>query len=238
MTSTPDRVIRVYGSHNLRDLGGLTTTDGRTVRRGRVFRSDYPAFADDAEGAQVRALGLKTVVDLRRGSEAAAECVTWDDHGVTYHRCPLVAEGTDSWHARYQAYLSHRPETVVAALRHLMDPLQQPALFHCAAGKDRTGVIAALLLNVLGVDDDEVVADYVLTQHALEPILERLMRIESYAVMLAGSSLAEQSPRAEHMQGLLDWLATRGGAETWMLEHGVPAAEVARFRSGLLAEDT
>ena len=229
-----DRAVPVLGSHNVRDLGGLRTADGAVVRRGRVFRSDYPAFADLDASGPVAALGLVTVVDLRRGSEAAVECVRWTDHGVTHLRSPLVARTQDSWHARYQAYLTDRPETVVAAVRAVMDPARQPALFHCAAGKDRTGVVAALLLQVLGVPDETVVADYVLTADALEPIMTRLQAIELYAQMLGPSPLEAQQPRAEHMTGFLGWLAERGGAAGWLLDHGVPAEELDRFREAMI----
>jgi protein tyrosine/serine phosphatase len=228
-----DRVIPVLGSHNLRDLGGLRTADGALVRSGRVFRSDYPAFADLDGGRPVAALGLATVVDLRRGREAAEECVRWADHGVTHLRCPLVAGAEDSWHARYQAYLTHRPETVVAAVRAVLDPARQPVLFHCAAGKDRTGVLAALLLQVLGVPDEAVIADYVLTADVLEPIMSRLQAIELYAQMLGTSPLEAQRPRAEHMTAFLGWLADQGGVVRWLVEHGVSPAEIDGFREAM-----
>ena len=81
----------------------------------------------------------------------------------------MVAVGESSWYARYQSYLAHRPETVVAAVRHVLDPASHPVLFHCAAGKDRTGVVAALVLAVLGVHDEQIVADYVLSDAAVDP---------------------------------------------------------------------
>jgi protein-tyrosine phosphatase len=229
-----DRAITVLGSHNLRDLGGLRTADGVLVRRGRVFRSDYPAFADLDRSGPVAALRLATVVDLRRGREAAVECVRWADHGVTHLRCPLVAGAEDSWHARYQAYLTHRPETVVAAVRAVMDPARQPVLFHCAAGKDRTGVVAALLLQMLGVPDEAIVADYVLTEAALGPIMSRLQGVELYADMLGSSPVHEQQPRAEHMTAFLGWLAEQGGAVRWSVDHGVPLEQIDRFREAMI----
>ena len=229
-----DRVHRLEGSHNVRDLGGLVARDGRLVRRGRIFRSDYPAFADVDDGAAVRALGLRTVVDLRRGTEAGFECVSWDDHGVHYHRCPLTAGGESSWHARYQAYLTHRPETVVEAVRRVTTPDDHPLLFHCAAGKDRTGVVAALVLSVLGVDAEQIVADYVLTEAALAPILARLAVSGPYVEMLRGASLDDQRPRAEHMQGFLDWLALQGGAVAWLDAHGLRQDHLESFAERML----
>lgn len=229
-----DRVHRLEGSHNVRDLGGLFAAEGRVVRRGRIFRSDYPAFADVDGGAAVRSLSLRSVVDLRRGSEVSSECVSWDDHGIHYSRCPLAAGGETSWHARYHSYLTHRPETVVEAVRHVTSLDAHPVLFHCAAGKDRTGVVAALVLSVLGVDADQIVADYVLTEAALEPILARLTVTSPYAEMLAGSTYDDQVPRVSHMRGFLAWLADQGGATAWLVANGLSPDHLATFEEGML----
>lgn len=228
------RVRVLPGSHNVRDLGGLATAAGDLVRRGLVYRSDYPAFADDGTGEAVRELGLKVVVDLRRGSEAAAECVTWSDHGVVYHRCPIVAGEESSWYARYAAYLRHRPESVVAAVRYILDPASHPVLFHCAAGKDRTGVVAALVLSVLGVDDETIVADYVLSDHAVEPVLARLRGSELYREMLGEATVESQRPLPDAMRAFLAALADEGGAERWLMRGGVTRAEIDASRRAIL----
>ncbi|WP_057295007.1 MULTISPECIES: tyrosine-protein phosphatase [unclassified Nocardioides] len=232
-----DRIRSVEGSHNVRDLGGLVAADGRKVRRGRIFRSDYPGFADVAGGEGVRALGLRSVVDLRRRAEADLELVSWADHGVEHHRIPLSAGGASSWHAKYHAYLTHRPETVVLAVRRVMDVGAHPVLFHCAAGKDRTGAVAALVLSVLGVDAEQVVADYVLTEAGLEPVMQRLGGIDFYAEMLGQDGLEGQRPRAENMRGFLAWLDAEGGAVAWLLAHGINAEEIEEFRTAMLETD-
>ncbi len=234
MSDRDDRVRRLEGAHNVRDLGGLVTADGREVRRGRIFRSDYPGFADVSEGAAVRDLGLRTVVDLRRGAEASLECVSWEDHGVRYVRCPVSAGGESSWRARYASYLTHLPETVVEAVRQVTTVETHPVLFHCAAGKDRTGVVAALVLAVLGVDREVVVADYTLTGAALEPIMQRLMGLPHYAEMLADSSYEDQVPHARNMETLLDWVDEQGGAERWLVDHGLDVEHLTRFRQAML----
>lgn len=224
----PDpRKLLVDGAHNLRDLGGVETQSGRRLQRGRIFRSDYPIFALE-RGAH--GLGLRTVVDLRRRAEAAVECVRWEAHGVTYERWPLTAGQESSWWAGYPSYLAHRPETVVGAVRAVMRPSSHPVLFHCAAGKDRTGVVAALLLAVLGVGDDAIVADHLLSDASVEPVLARLVAMEPYATMLAGSSVEEQRPRAEDTRALLDWLDDRGGVESWLVQAGVMPGEIADFK--------
>lgn len=229
-----DRVLEIEGSHNVRDLGGFVTTDGKTVRRGRLFRSDYPAFAD-ADPSGTQRLALRAVVDLRRDAEADFECVDWERRGVTCHRVSLSAGAVDSWHARYPAYLKNRPEAVVEAVRVVIDPANHPVLFHCAAGKDRTGVVAALVLALLGVGRAEIVADYLLTERTLERVLARLAGAEPYAAVLGPSAYVEQRPRAEYLEALLDHVDRAGGAESWLLAHGLTADEVARARASLLA---
>jgi protein-tyrosine phosphatase len=228
------RVRQLPGSHNVRDLGGLPTADGRRVREGVVLRSDYPAFAEDAE--LVRGLGLRTVVDLRRGAEAAAECVSWSDHGVTYHRCPVTAFEQSSWEARYAAYLQDRPETVVEAVRQVLAPANHPVLFHCAAGKDRTGLVAALVLSVLGVPEEEVVADYALSADTVHLVIERLNGIDVYRELFGSVDLDANYPHARHMEGLLAWVTAYGGAERWLLDHGLTPAELDAAREALLVD--
>lgn len=229
------RVLDVGGAHNLRDLGGLLTSDGGRIRTGRVFRSDYPFFAEaDAEGA--RRLGLRTVVDLRRGSEAALEQPDWEAHGIACEQWPLSAGRESSWEARYPSYLVHRPETVVGAVRAVMRPDNHAVLFHCAAGKDRTGVVAALLLSVLGVPPADIMADYVLSAPSVEPVLARLLERDLYVRMLTGSSVQDQIPREEHLETLLGWLTARGGAVAWLVDQGVASEELTGFRAAMVEE--
>ena len=227
------RVREVAGSHNLRDLGGLVNVRGQRLRTGRVFRSDYPGFVE-ADAQTAAFLRLAAVVDLRRAAEVEIECVDWEDRGISYHRWPLTAGHEDSWHARYTSYLTRRPETVVGAVRAVMRPDNHAVLFHCAAGKDRTGVVAALLLALLGVAEDEIVEDYLLSASSVDAIVTRLLAHQTYAEMLVDSSVDAQLPREENIRPLLRWLVDQGGAEAWLTGNGVPTAEIAAFRAALL----
>jgi protein-tyrosine phosphatase len=218
------------GSFNVRDLGGLPTVDGARLRPGLMFRSDYPAFADQDEGRAVKELGIRTVVDLRGGAEAAHELVVWEALGVSYQRSPIIADIASSWHASYPSYLTRRPETVLDAVRRVLDPESQPVLFHCAAGKDRTGVVAALVLSVLGVADDDIVADYVLSEPSVRHVLARLADAAPYRERLMATTVAEQLPRAEVMREFLASVDELGGAEQWLLDHGFAPAEVSAAR--------
>ncbi len=187
------RVIALEGCSNLRDLGGYRTADGRRVRMGQVYRSGSLANLTDADMARFGALGIRTVCDLRgvRESERAPSRLPGAD---TPEVVPLPIEprvgaslrdllrreeatGEDTYallQAAYSAYAGeHLPR--YRALFALLLEGRLPLLFHCSAGKDRTGFGAALLLTALGVPRETVLADYLATnriwrrEHALPP---------------------------------------------------------------------
>ena len=232
--TAPTRIRTYEGAFNLRDLGGLRTRDGRSIRCGRIFRSEYPGYVDGGAPDALRELGIQVVVDLRRRSEAHRECVDWLSRGVRYSRWPLSAGNESSWRARYSDYLEHRPAPVVGALREIMQSSARGVLFHCAAGKDRTGIVAAILLRIVGVSDDDIVADYLLSGDSVEEVLTRLRAIDLYAETLRDVGAADQMPRADLIGSMLAWLDRRGGAEEWLLGQGIEAQELAAFRSTML----
>jgi protein-tyrosine phosphatase len=171
------RRIPLEGSFNFRDLGGYATDDGRVVRWRQLFRADGPHALTDDDGKALAELGITTVIDLRTTEEL--ERGRWTTHlgPVTEHHLPLIDvlpreenahEWSDaSWVARhYIGHLTNATATIANALRILADATE-PVMFHCSAGKDRTGVLAAVLLGTLGVTDDDIVADYALSGEAM-----------------------------------------------------------------------
>jgi protein-tyrosine phosphatase len=165
---------------NLRDMGGYATADGRTTAWGRLLRGDglHRLSADDCE-----ALGIATVLDLRTADEIS-ERGRLDVDGVAWHHLPVLQTTWDpAWFTeamsaerfladRYLVMLAEGAEALGAALRVLADADRLPAAFHCAVGKDRTGVLAALVLSLLGVDDDTIAADYGLSRLGMDRLLE------------------------------------------------------------------
>ncbi len=158
---------------NFRDLGGLPTIDGATVRSGVVHRADGLHRLVDSDVELLAPLGLRTVIDLRTDREViewghapvevtGAEVIhrsilrtTWDAEALT------GAEQAERFLAdRYLDMLDEGGEAIADVLDVIADPARHGVVFHCAAGKDRTGVIAALILSLLGVDDDVIAADY------------------------------------------------------------------------------
>ncbi|MFC3124213.1 tyrosine-protein phosphatase [Pseudoroseomonas globiformis] len=173
--------ISLDGCSNLRDLGGYLAADGRRVRRGQVFRASSLAALTAADHGVLAELGLRTVVDLRGDAERerSPSCLPGPPlQVVTLPVEPTVggslrnllergdATGEDVLsllRRAYQAYATEKLPRFRALLELIAEADRRPLLFHCTAGKDRTGFAAALLLTALGVPRDTILADYLAT---------------------------------------------------------------------------
>ena len=177
MPTGPERRIPFHGPVNFRDLGGYAGRAGRTVKWGLVFRADA-LILDDRDLDPFARLGIRTVYDLRSSVERETNPNRLpDDAAPTTLVLPLVSEdpaanpldgidSTDGEGFLEQLYL-HIFERSATNFGRLLTGLAQtdglPAVFHCAAGKDRTGLVSAALLSILGVDLDDILDDYELT---------------------------------------------------------------------------
>ncbi|QGN50312.1 tyrosine-protein phosphatase [Micromonospora sp. WMMD558] len=176
-------VTRFSTLFNFRDIGGAVGHDGRAVRRGRLFRSDSPHRLDDADREALAALGVRTVLDLRRPYEVERDGRIPDLDGLTWrHIHPEHAEWSDNPYrpgADLARYLADRyadlAQTGTAGLGEavglIADDVNAPVLVHCVAGKDRTGIVCGLTLAVLGVADADIAADYALSTEAGEKFM-------------------------------------------------------------------
>ncbi|MEW1689138.1 tyrosine-protein phosphatase [Streptomyces sp. NPDC091265] len=168
--------------HNFRDLGGYRTRDGRTLRRGRLYRSDSLAKLQGADLERFRALGIRTVIDLRYPWEIEAKGRVPAADGLVYvnlsveHRPYDQAEidpALDPWRFLADRYAEVALDGAVE-LRQALETIaseDSPQVFHCASGKDRTGLLAALVLALLGVEEDVIAEDFALTELATERLL-------------------------------------------------------------------
>jgi protein-tyrosine phosphatase len=233
------------GTVNFRDLGGHATPDG-PIRYGRVYRSDSLAHVvpSDVEHL-VEERGVRTVVDLRGATEVDAyPNHPMRDAGATIHHIPLIdpakRESTPGleWETMslvdlYRFILGSAGPQFVEVLQIIAEPANHPLVFHCAAGKDRAGLIAATVLGLLRVDDEEIVADYAQTSAALEALKARAQqRAESTGRPPADRFMTAD---AETMRETLTWLqAEHGGFERYMLDHGLATGEVELLRTSLI----
>jgi protein-tyrosine phosphatase len=179
----PSRHIALEGAVNFRDLGGYPTADGRRVRWRTLFRADGMSNLTRADHTVIRQLEVATVVDLRTTVELQGGRFPVDEIPVGFHHVPLLDavpepeafERAPGFLAtQYQEIAQEAAPRIGDVLRILAERRAHPVIVHCAAGKDRTGVLVAVLLGVLGVDDETIVADYALSERAMAALRQRL----------------------------------------------------------------
>jgi protein tyrosine/serine phosphatase len=241
------RHISFEACFNFRDIGGYETIDGRRVRWGAVFRADglHRLTSTDVDAAM--GLGLRTVIDLRSTAELDRNGRFARADDVTFHHMPLFEEETlpfkfaepgDPEPAPGEEYVAMATSgaTLVAGALRVVAEGDHAVVFHCAAGKDRTGIVAALILSSLGVPDESIVADYHLSEMSLEPWLAwaeaNAPEAAAQAAMLPRWVLRAPVP---NMQAFLDILRERHGSiQGYLTEAGVEDGVLAALRARLL----
>ncbi len=258
MTSYAPNWIELEGVVNIRDVGGLPTTDGRRIRPGVLIRSANLSSITEADVARlVNELGVRRVLDLRtevevRNSEPG---LLYGRDGVTFHHLSLYPDdapgesdspdpvapwageqypkGRDPQVVSYLRYLDRRPDSIVAALRAIAEP-DGATVVHCAAGKDRTGMVIALALSVAGVPREVIAADYAESQSQIMAIIEQLAGIDLYELDVTDPDKVPPA-EARTMLGVLDAVdADHGGVLAWLAGHGWTEQDTARLRTTLL----
>jgi protein tyrosine/serine phosphatase len=190
-------------------------------------------------GRLVDELGVRVVVDLRTGEEVELEGpgpLVHDERVEIRHRSLYPEKGklTDVMISKadgenpavqyYLRYLADRPDSVVGALEDVASG-PGPVVVHCAAGKDRTGVVVAMALAAIGVDRQAIVDDYVLTGERIVEIMRRLRASSTYAADLAGVTDESRKPQAAFIERVLEVLDERdGGPVEWLRGHGFDPA--------------
>lgn len=232
------------GAFNFRDLGGLRTVDGRTVRPGLLLRSDTLQALTAADVRYlVAGLRLELIVDLRIGPEAVAEGRgPMADTPVCYLNAPLrdltVTPDLPPDEQTLRFYLDHlgsATSPLGTVVRLVCAQAGRPVLVHCAAGKDRTGLLIALLLRLLGVRDDDIVADYLRTAANMDRIVQRFLGWPRYRAHIARVPAQVYQAQEHTIVGFLDGLdRDHGGADGWATARGIGDAELAGLRAALL----
>jgi protein tyrosine/serine phosphatase len=179
------RRLELEGAWNFRDLGGYQGRDGRRLRWRRLFRADGLDRLTETDLVHVEQLRLRTVIDLRTGDEVARGRLAPAAGAVDWYHLPMLdvlppPEHYGTWidpsvkAEQYLGMVSSAPDVIAGFLRLACDPASYPLVFHCFAGKDRTGILTALVLGLLGVADDDIVDDYALSSSAMPRLLEWL----------------------------------------------------------------
>lgn len=212
------------GCLNVRDLGGLRTRDGRRTRRGVLVRMDNPGHLTDAGIRALLDYGVNTVIDLRYPTEVTryphlAEALNSERDRIVIRHIPLLnedkrteedilfARSRDEWHAYV---LDCRGETIAEVMRAIAYAAPGAVVFHCTAGKDRTGVISALLLDLLGVARDSIAEDYAVSEEWLRPRTQQWLAPLDEAQRAFALSLMRTAP--EYVQFALRYVDERYGS--------------------------
>jgi protein-tyrosine phosphatase len=179
MSDLPVRHLNLAGASNFRDLGGYPTRDGRTVRWRQIFRSNHLGHLTEADIEVLRGLGVRSAFDFRGTEERAAALCGISE--IAVHSLPIEptvvaslraqlssgsplssAAALDVMQNSYRNYVRQNTPSFRALFSHLLED-RAPLVIHCTAGKDRTGFACALILHALGVSDDVIAEDYLLT---------------------------------------------------------------------------
>ncbi len=227
------RQIKFSGVKNFRDLGGYETADGRTVRWNLLYRSDALHKLTTADLERLAALQLDRIIDFRAEHEQQHEPDRLPE-GVSVVPIPILDSSTRVWHDAREEFVKNlrnidpvpymlqtNVELVTRFtpqfklfLHELLSANGRPVLFHCAAGKDRTGFPAAILLRLLGVPQPTVMEDYLLTNayflHSLQwsLLLARVMKGKRFADVLKGFMEA----RTEYLTAAFEALEREHGS--------------------------
>ncbi len=246
--------IELDGAVNARDVGGLTTVDGRTVRRGVLLRSDNLQDLSPADVQTLTSAGVRTVLDLRTAPEVEilgpGPLRATEVRHVHLDLIPLGLDGRENLvdrtvpdenageHAMdhtYFDYVRDAPEGVAQALREIADPRNGGVLVHCAAGKDRTGVVVALALSLVGVRREDVIGDYLRTGERIARVRERLMATELYGPSISARTLEALTPHRESIERFLDRVDREyGGLHAFAATIGVPEETLSSLGHRLL----
>ena len=248
-------LLPLEGGFNLRDMGGYLAADGRRVRRGMLFRSGVMSLLTEADEAHLAGLGIATVCDLRRPGERQRDPTRWcepagvfywsrDYEEVTGVLGALLSGKVGDPSAMRAKMLNLYREILVdhaPSYRFMFERLaggHVPLLFNCSAGKDRTGVAAALILSALGVARETIVEDYLLTNRYAD--FSRLTASGRGGADKFGSIDPDVvrpllAADADYLAVAFDSLESdHGGLDAYLASIGVDAAVKARLQDRLL----
>jgi protein-tyrosine phosphatase len=238
----PDlRKIGVRNCPNLRDTGGYPAAGGRVTRWRTLLRSGSLHHAGPAGADQLAEYGLRTIVDLRTFEEAADAPSPPFAPPTQVRRVSLIGEGVRDLEPRLDAvyrYLIHqRGDAIGQAIGLLAAPGGLPALVHCSAGKDRTGIVIALALASAGVPDEVIAADYALSVSYLGARAAAILgQVRAAAGLHAADNPGDllDSP-APLLLDVLAWARSAGGGtvDGYLLAHGLTPGDLSTLRDGL-----
>jgi protein-tyrosine phosphatase len=236
------------GCYNVRDLGGYRTRDGKVTRWGAFIRTDNLGRLTEAGRTSLVNSGVRSIIDLRRPDELAEHPNPFaeaGEHDIRYTNVSLVdpaksaPENFTTLANDYKRILDSFAPAMAEIMHAIASAPDGAVLFHCMAGKDRTGMVAAILLDLVGVPRETIAEDYALTAEYLRPLNEDWLEHGPGEREQRAKELVTFTPRAEVMLEVLVHLDERyGGVESYLLQAGVSPRDIERLRARLIDPDS
>ncbi len=240
MTQPYSRHIKLDKVINFRDIGGYPTRDGYIVAWRRIFRSgDLAKMSAGDYSHLTEEIALSSVLDLRSDMETQRGTFPLPEAGINYYNIPFMTDGGNPEEegrlfgkitnmGQFYLHLVQRPEfgkRILEALELIAVPGNHPLVFHCAVGKDRTGILAAVLLSALGVADEDIIEDYTLSGPYMEQLLsdfdddpemaEFPQHLPAFFWKASAESMEMFLTTLQHEYGTItDYLYTQGAEQT------------------------
>lgn len=229
------RLIKFEGLSNFRDIGGLKTEEGRSVKTGVLFRSDKLSGLTNLDLIKLSKLNIKLICDLRTPRERRKKTNQYFFSNIRVVNIPIYHKEQELSHWRifkyifgrngaekfeefikeyYNGIVFHSTEQIKQVITLISEKNNLPALIHCNVGRDRTGLISAIIQMLLGVSRKKVIEDYLLTNIAFE---QRILRFVKYIRRLSLFQVSEKrlqyilQARSEHLEEIIDRIAERYG---------------------------
>ena len=223
--------FQIKNMMNIRDLGGHVTGDGRKTKCGNIIRSDVPYNLNVDEINSILGLGISNVIDFRTQAEIDRKpCIFANMDNVEYYNIPMyggdkMPESEDLIAPGYFNMIEDK-DTIYKIMKIIANS-KGGVLYHCSAGKDRTGVISALLLSLVGVGSEEIATDYYVSWGNIKKLIDELMKKNPNFVMFEN--------KKEYILDFLDMLENKyGSAKGYLLDIGLNEAEIDKISKKLL----
>ncbi len=233
--------LKLEGAYNVRDLGGYPTSDGGVTRHGVFLRSDRLDTITGNDQKKLWDYGVRMVVDLRSEAEQTMNPDALLGFAAEYVCFPMLDQVQSSFFsgdmpedmgALYVELAETGKETMARLYRKMMNA-QGCVLYHCTAGKDRTGVVTALLLKLAGVADEMVIANYTATEKYVQPLFDKQKAMMRAMGIAPQEALFRADPA--YITAFLEYLASRyGTAQTYLESAGLTGHEIKTLRSKLV----
>ena len=231
-----DRVVSIDGLNNVRDLGGLVAKSGREFQRRVILRGESPQFATKEGAAKLIEYGVSDIVDLRTSIEVKSEgyghLAEKCPENVEIHHFPIIMDsqwkvdlvGSGKKEERYVSFLKWLDsggDTSLVKILNLIASAKGATYIHCAAGKDRTGMVASILYDLAEVEYCCIEYDYLMTNKNVMGVLNRLGQSDTYQRDLKNPNIHAQLTRTGEITEFLEKLKERSAITPWLLSIGM-----------------